>query len=87
VLVNIKLLLFDAAAPTAMAAALTRKMAERRSRGKCRLSLVSIAAGYGARVAPASLYRHVLGRLNADKWFVTSAASTERSRGYRRRTA
>src|SRR5215468_4007923 len=46
-LMNIKLLLFDAAAPTAMAAALTGKMAKPRSPGKCRMSLVSIAAGYG----------------------------------------
>jgi hypothetical protein len=44
---NIKLLLFVAAAPTAMAAALTGKMAKPRARGKCRMSLVSIAAGYG----------------------------------------
>jgi len=49
VLVNIKLLLFDAAAPTAMAAALARKMAKSRARGKCRLPLVSIAAGYDVR--------------------------------------
>jgi hypothetical protein len=49
VLVNIKLLLFDAAAPTAMAAALARKMAKARLDRKCRLPLVSIAAGYERR--------------------------------------
>jgi len=54
VLVNIKLLLFDAAAPTAMAVALARKMAKARIGGKCRLSLVSIAAGYGVHDSRAS---------------------------------
>jgi hypothetical protein len=35
------------AAPTAMVAALLQKMAKPRDGGKCRMSLVSIAAGYG----------------------------------------
>jgi hypothetical protein len=54
VLVNIKLLLFDAAAPTAMAAALARKMAQGRLDRKCRMSLVSIASGYGVRIPDSS---------------------------------
>src|SRR4030095_5387171 len=62
-LMTIKLLLFDAAAPTAMATALTGKMAQPRPFGKCRMSLVSIAAGYGLWLAPGSLDRAV-GRLN-----------------------
>jgi len=56
-LVNIKLLLLDCCDADRDGRRLDRKMAKARASGKCRLPLVSIAAGYGARPAPRSLNR------------------------------
>jgi glutathione S-transferase len=65
-----------------MAAALPRKMAKVRAGGKCRLPLVSIAGGYGARAArsaiePRRIVRYIGGIRRAEPRLLESSRMTE----------